>query len=147
MNLELRKDSGTGVLRIGLALVFLWFGSNQLLFTKDWLVWLPPTAFHLPISAEALVMLNGSMEVALGLLLLLGLFTRVVALLLALHLLPIILTVGYNDVGVRDFGLMMAMFSVVISGPGRWCLDARFKERLMGKKLLKLLYFFETVEQ
>ena len=147
MNLEPHKESGTGVLRIGLALVFLWFGSNQLLFTKDWLVWLPQAAFHLPISAEFLVMLNGLMEVALGLFLLLGLFTRFASLLLGLHLIPIILTVGYNDIGVRDFGLMIAMFSLAISGPGKWCLDMRFKERLMAKKFFNSLYFLEKKAQ
>ena len=57
-----------------------------------------------------------------GLLLLLGLFVRPVAILLVLHLLGIIITLEYNSISVRDFGLMMATIAIFLHGPDCWCL-------------------------
>jgi uncharacterized membrane protein YphA (DoxX/SURF4 family) len=115
------------ILRIGLALVFLWFGWQQLSDTALWTGLIPPFYTDLSgLSAVTFVLINGWFEIIFGILLLLGIFTRVTAFLLALHMLHITFTVGYNGVGVRDFGLAMGIISVFLQGPDRWCLEKIF---------------------
>jgi uncharacterized membrane protein YphA (DoxX/SURF4 family) len=117
------------VVRIGISLVFLWFGSSQLADVQAWAGWLPGWTASLPLSGENLVRLNGTFEVVFGSLLLLGLYVRPVALLLALHMFQIALTVGYSEIGVRDFGLAMATTSIFLHGSDRFTLDAFLANR------------------
>ena len=99
------KSSAPIILRIGLSLVFLWFGSQQLLYTSMWVGLIPEWVLSLSqLSAATWVLFNGAFEIVFGLCLLAGYFTRITALLLAFHLLGIIFTVGYNDIGEK--GLM-----------------------------------------
>ena len=112
------------VVRVGVSLVFLWFGSSQLSDVQAWTAWLPAWTAMLPIGAETLVRLNGSFEVLFGALLLLGFYIRPVALLLALHMFQIAFMMGYGEIGVRDFGLAMATTSVFLHGADRFTLDA-----------------------
>ncbi len=112
------------VVRIGLSLVFLWFGMNQLLYPLNWIGWVPMSMAHM-MGAHNLVFFNGIFEVVLGVLLLVGKYTRVVSLLLALHLLGITFSVGFNEIGVRDFGLTLALVSVFLHGSDDWCFDRR----------------------
>lgn len=113
------------VVRASVALVFLWFGVSQLLAPGDWLAWLPQWAFNLPLEAMTLVYLNGTFETVFGAALLAGYATRFAALLLSLHTLHVVSVVGYNDIGVRDFGLALATFAVFLRGPDAWSLDSR----------------------
>ena len=75
------------------------------------------------LSASTLVTFNGAFEVIFGLCLLLGFFTRVSALLLALHLVSITMTVGYNAIGVRDFGLTLSAFALFLMGVHAYSVD------------------------
>ena len=130
------------VLRLGLAGVILWFGMSQLADPQMWAAWVPGwAAMFAP--AQTLVVFNGIVEMVLGVLLALGLFTRLAALLLALHVLSIAVAVGYNDIGVRDVGLAIALFSVFLSGIDSWCLERKISARnavvralLMGKQIV-----------
>ena len=106
---------GVLTLQYGLALVFLWFGFSQLTNPADWTSFVPLSVARLvPLPATAIVLLNGLLEVVCGLLLLLNIWVRWAALLLALHLAGITISIGYNSVAVRDFGLMMATFSLAL---------------------------------
>ncbi len=117
------------VVRIGLSLVFLWFGSQQLMYPGMWLSFIPDWALAIShISALTLIHLNGSFEIIFGLFLLTGYFTRVTALLLALHLLNIMFAMGYTSIGVRDFGLSMAAISIFLYGADSLSLD-KYLER------------------
>ena len=69
--------------------------------------------------------MNGTLEIVLGSLLLLGLFTRLCAFILALHLGGIMISLGYNDIAIRDFGLSLATFAVFLHGPDRLCWDVK----------------------
>ena len=108
-------------LRIGISLVFLWFSLSQLTGPEDWTGVLPAFLRQSP-NPEAYIYINGSLELVFGLALLLGLFVRPVAILLVLHLLGIIITLEYNSISVRDFGLMMATITIFLHGPDCWCL-------------------------
>ena len=113
------------VIRIGLSLIFLWFGFNQVFNSSDWTGWLPEWALNTLIQPERLVLLNGLFESILGFLLLIGLFTRIVAALLTIHLWILIPIVGYNDVAIRDFGLSLAALSIFLRGPDKWCFERK----------------------
>lgn len=114
------------VLRIGMALVFLWFGSQQLMNAGDWVGYVPEWATSiLPVSSIAFVLFNGVCEVAGGIALILGLWTRLVALLLTIHMALITMAVGYNTIGVRDFGLTVATCAVFLFGKDSWSIGGR----------------------
>lgn len=129
------KKFAPTILRIGLSLVFLWFGTNQLLHTSMWVKMIPESVINISgLSATTLVHFNGAFEIVFGLCLLVGFFTRVVALLLALHLLNIMFVVGYNAVGVRDFGLSMSMIALFLYGVDSVSLDAWFQKRKKARE-------------
>jgi uncharacterized membrane protein YphA (DoxX/SURF4 family) len=66
------------------------------------------------------------LELSFGALLLLGLYTKLAAFVLALHLYGIAFSLGFNDLGVRDFGLASATLAVFLHGADKWCLDTKF---------------------
>lgn len=111
------------VVRIGTGLVVLWFGVNQLLHPELFHGYIP--SWFTLLSAPTLLMVNGLFEVVIGVCLLLGLLTRVAAGLHALHLLGIIVALGYGDIAVRDVGLLFAAVAVALHGPDQWCLDRK----------------------
>jgi uncharacterized membrane protein YphA (DoxX/SURF4 family) len=119
------------VLRIGLALVFLWFGTQQLFHTSSWTNLIPDTIIQMShLNAVIWVHINGSMEIVFGICLLLGFFTQVSSLILALHLAVIALDVGiFTSIGVRDFGLTIATFSIFLNGITNFSLDSYFQKR------------------
>ncbi|MCR4280922.1 MAG: DoxX family protein [Candidatus Kaiserbacteria bacterium] len=116
------------LLRFGLSFLFLWFGISQITSPDSWTVWVPEwgnTIFGL--GAVKLVLFNGWFEIAGGILLALGLWTRWVALLLSLHLFFIAYEVGYNDIGVRDFVLAVSTLAVSLFGPDKFSLDNKLR--------------------
>jgi uncharacterized membrane protein YphA (DoxX/SURF4 family) len=117
------------LLRVSMAGIIIWFGVSQLTDPNSWLGFLPTWTATLPISQTALVYLNGWFELTFGLSLLLGFYTRFVALLLALHLLDIAYIVGYNAIGIRDLGLALATVSVFLFGSDIWSVDRAFERR------------------
>lgn len=123
------KQYAPAILRLALSLVFIWFGLNQIFNQSIFIGYLPKWAFSLPFSTSVFLTINGVFETFFGTLLLFGLFTRIVALLLSLHLFGIAFSLGYNDIAVRDIGLALAAFSVFINGPDSWTVDTKLKNR------------------
>ena len=115
-------------LRIGMSLVILWFGVEQLIDVTSWIGYLPEWTATLPISQSTLVYLNGSFEIIFGVFMLLGFYTRISALLLALHLFDIAYIVGYDAIGVRDFGLALSLFAIFLQGSDALCIDRSFSK-------------------
>ena len=73
------------------------------------------------------MLINGIFETIFGFLLLIGLYTRTSSLFLAIHLLTITISLGYNDIAIRDLGLTIATFAIFIHGKDKWCLDNKIK--------------------
>src|SRR3989344_4955326 len=128
MTLEKYQRFAAPTLRIGISLVFLWFGFVNM-FNPEMLVgYLPGFVYNFPIQATTFMILNGIVETVLALLMLTGLFTRICALLYGLHVLGIAFGVGYNDVAIRDVGLAIAAFSIFLHGPDQWTLDQKWRK-------------------
>ena len=111
-----RQKFGIHLLRLGLAGVFLWFGFSQLFNSLIWVAVVPEwvvNIFHLP--PAMIVMGNGLFEIILGSLLAMGFFTRIIAFVFAIHLIPIALNFGLTATGIRDFGLAIASFSLALT--------------------------------
>ncbi len=122
------------VLRIVMSLVFLYFGYQQVTAPGNWTGFIPGFFLAFGVSAEGLVMTNAFLELGLGTLMLLGLYTRIVSLILALHLFGIAFSIGFNPLGVRDFGLASATLVVFLNGADRFCLDFRLKKSEENKR-------------
>ncbi len=130
MNESRRITFGFALLRIGLAFVFLWFGFSQLRDPLSWTGYLPEFLQEGTISTLHMVLLNGWFEVLASILLIIGVFTRPLALLLSLHLFGIALSIGVSSaVGVRDVGLAIATLVVMILGPGNYSLEYLLEKR------------------
>lgn len=113
------------VLRIGLALVFLWFGYSQVTDQVQWTAYVPDSIVEISgLKVETLVFLNGLFELIFGAALLVGFWTRTAALLLTLHMLEITYIVGFDATGVRDFGISIATFAVFLYGRDRLSVDS-----------------------
>jgi uncharacterized membrane protein YphA (DoxX/SURF4 family) len=103
--------------RVSLGLVLLWFGMHELVQPSQWTGYVPiisPTS-HL---ALAMVLLHGWLLSVLGVALVLGVGTQVVAGVSALLLLEIVLSLsftgGVSDIVARDLGvcgLAVAVFA------------------------------------
>ena len=114
------------VLRWSWALLFVWFGTQQLMHPDAWVTFLPTWTGYLPVPAEMLIQLNGWMEVCLAALLFAGYFTRLCALVLAAHLAGIAASVG-GATGVRDIALAAAGTSLALGEADEWTLDKKLK--------------------
>ena len=125
--LEKYKEYAPIVVRYGIGIVFLLIGLDQAFKPESWTSWLPSFASNLPISGETFFFLTGIFNTIVGVLLLIGLFTRIAAFLAALHLVGVMMTIGYNDVFIRDLGLFLMAISVLFFGADKFCLDNRFR--------------------
>ena len=112
--------------RISISIVFLWFGITQII-NPEYLMGYLPDFILITDFAKTFIYLNGGFEIIFGTLLAIGLFTRTAAFLLTIHLLGIIASLGYNDIAVRDFGLMLVTFAIFLGGKDKWCLDWKRK--------------------
>lgn len=102
------------ILRIGLGLTILWFGVSQLLNPSFWIGYLPGWAFTQSfISTTTFVYLNGIFETITALFLIFNQMSRIVSILLAIHMMIIIFHLGYNDIAIRDFGIFVGFLSLI----------------------------------
>lgn len=115
---------GQAVLRYSFALLFFWFGFAQLTDATNWVIYLPEWTGYFPIPGEMLVQINGLLEICCAVLIALGIYTRIIAAFLALHLFGIAASVG-GAVGVRDAALAAVGVSLALQIPDALTLDAK----------------------
>lgn len=123
-NFDKFKDYAPVVNRLGLSIVFLWFGINQLFNPDHFLGYLPGFLLDLEY-ARYFVIANGIFEIIFGTLLIIGLYTRLAAIILGLHLVAITSQLGYGETAVRDFGLALSTISIALGGADKWCLEKK----------------------
>lgn len=122
--MSIPKTYSLAVPRVGLSLVYFWFGFEQLKNAAEWVGYIPQVVIkYSPVDAITLIHFNGAFEVVFGVALFLGLCTRLSALLLGLHLAHISATLGFNSLSVRDFGIVMGNLFVVLYGADELSVD------------------------
>jgi uncharacterized membrane protein YphA (DoxX/SURF4 family) len=136
MNNDTLKNYAPVLTRVAIALVFLWFGTNQILHTSNWLRMIPEYVSFLPFSKETLIVMHGGFEIVAGLLLLVGWQIRIAASLLTLNLAHIVFLMGYNAIGVRDFGLCLTTLSIAFHGRDFFSLDTFIAKKKNGQASL-----------
>jgi|SRR3989344_6703414 len=128
------------VLRIGMSLVFLYFGFQQVTNPGDWAGFVPRFVQGFGLSVNNIVMINGIMELTLGTFLIIGLYTRLSSLILSLHLFGIAFSIfsTSTDLGVRDFGLAIATLVVFFNGVDYYCIDNKFKRKEVNELVVEM---------
>jgi len=125
MNLE---KFSKPVLRMGLSLVLLWFGFQQITSPENWAGFIPQFIISMGTAAKTMVIGNAIFELTLGLFLITGLYTRFASALLGIHILGITISMGMTPTGIRDFGLFVASLVIFLNGPDKYCLDKKFEK-------------------
>jgi uncharacterized membrane protein YphA (DoxX/SURF4 family) len=98
-------------IRIALAFVFLWFGIDKFIHPQYWIdAWVPKMVMNvlgfigLPIIH--FMYINGAFEVLVGISLLSNMYIKLFSILSVIFLISIIIFNGFNEIVVRDVGLM-----------------------------------------
>ncbi|TAL49264.1 DoxX family membrane protein [Patescibacteria group bacterium] len=103
------------ILRIGLAIVFIWIGISILKNPEAWGAFLKPWALALlPIPLKEAMLGTAILDLVIGGLLLSNTLIWLAALLGSIHLLVVLITSGIDDVTVRDIGLLAATLALFI---------------------------------
>ena len=105
-------------LRLGLAFVFFWFGIDKFFHPGYWLnAWVPASIVQLAglvyLSANALVYAIGVFELLVGISLLANMYVGFFGSLAVLFLAVLPFFQGFNEIVVRDIGLIGALLSLV----------------------------------
>jgi uncharacterized membrane protein YphA (DoxX/SURF4 family) len=107
-----KRNYGKIILRIGLAIVFLYFSISQFQNPTKWVSLLPDflQSFGNPI---IFIYVNALFDALVGIFFISGRFLKVFSLLAFLHLLGITLfSLGFSPQGFRDLGLAFASLSL-----------------------------------
>ncbi|MEK6894458.1 MAG: DoxX family protein [Nanoarchaeota archaeon] len=123
------NEIGKIILRLSLALVFLYFGVQQIMDPGAWSGFVPDR-FHVSgISANNIVIFNGFMEIVFGTFFIVGLYVRFASIVMSLHLFVIALSIGFSPLGIRDFGLAFATLALFFFGADRYTVDYKFAKK------------------
>lgn len=109
------KNSSYHILRVGLAITFLWIGILIFREPEAWGYLLRPWAVDfLPIPLKEAMIGIAILDIVVGVFLLIDIFTWIAALVGAFHLAIVLATTGINAITVRDIGLLAAALALAI---------------------------------
>lgn len=100
------------VLRIAIGFVFIWFGWSSIFQTDMWVRLVPEWATAL-LSAAALVKIHGVVELVFGVFVVVGVYTRISALILFLSILHTVFLVS-GPTQARDISITIATLALAI---------------------------------
>ena len=104
------------ILRVGLAMTFLWVGVLILRDPEGWGSLLQPWAANLLMQPLRTAMLEtAALDFVIGFLLLVDLWTPIAGALAALHLVVVLVVTGIQEITVRDIGLLAASIAVMVN--------------------------------
>ena len=106
------------ILRIGLAVTFLWIGVLILRNPEAWGGYMRPWAAGLlPIPIAQAMTGTAILDIIIGVFLLINFLPRLTAIVGAIHLAVILIVSGITDITVRDIGLLAGMLALMIDSP------------------------------
>lgn len=102
------------IVRVGMAITFLWIGVLIFKEPEAWGGYLQPWAAGLlPVPLAQAMVGTAIVDLAIGVLLLADIFTWLAALVAAVHLVIVLTVSGITDITVRDIGLLVAAFALL----------------------------------
>jgi hypothetical protein len=104
------------ILTAAMVLVFGYFGIDKLVHPDLWIGWIPLwMEGMLTLSRNAWLTIIGLTEVLLAILLIIPIrnVRKAGAIIIALHLVAILTQVGWNELGIRDLGLLLADLALI----------------------------------
>lgn len=112
--IHIMKTAAFHILRVGMAITFLWIGVLIFREPRAWGGLLQPWAAGLlPVPLGQAMLATAVLDVLIGLFLLVDIFTFIASAIGLLHLLVVLTVVGINEITVRDIGLAAAMLALV----------------------------------
>lgn len=105
---------GFHVLRVGMAITFLWIGVLILKIPEAWGGYLQPWAAGLlPIPIEQAMIGTAILDIVIGIFLLIDSFVWIAALVGSIHLVIVLVVSGITDITVRDIALLAGTLSLM----------------------------------
>jgi len=103
------------ILRVGLAITFLWIGILILKNPEAWTGFISPrVAELLPVSPVEAMQGTAVLDLIIGALLLFGVWTWIGALLGSLHMISVIIVAGITDITVRDIAVFASAVAILV---------------------------------
>ena len=132
------RNLGLFLLRVGLGLVFTIFGFDKLVHPFNWVGWIPNVVRQQVEASHVLTLfgflkIQGMVEGLLGLFVLFGFRIRLSALLCAAILVGIVYFLQWDQIGIRDTGLLFSSLALFFLGGGDWSMD-RWCRGEMGRR-------------
>lgn len=131
--LEWHSDWGTVVARVGVGLVFLWFGIDKFIHVSNWTGWVPQwMEAVIPMSLITFMYVQGVIESLVGLLLVIGYQVRIASLVAVVTLLGVELAMvgtGQAEMMLRDGAILAAAVSLLFTGSQKLSVDSFLGEK------------------
>ncbi|MBI3332393.1 hypothetical protein HYZ99_05580 [Candidatus Peregrinibacteria bacterium] len=105
------------LLIVALAFVFGYFGVDKFIHPLFWIGWMPPWLDgFMGLSKEVWLMITGATEAVFAVMLLIPhrRVRQAGAILVALHLVAVHTQTGWNDIAIRDIGLLMSSIALFL---------------------------------
>lgn len=112
-----RSRLARGVLIAALAFVFGTFGVDKFVHPLIWIGWMPLwTDGLLGFSKDVWLQITGAIEVLLAILLLMPIrkMRQTGAILVVLHFVAVLTQTGWNDIAIRDIGLLLSSITLFL---------------------------------
>lgn len=86
------------------------------------MVWVPSWIWR-AVNIDIFLLSQGILEALIGGFLICGLFTRIVAAIASILIFLIIVSIGFNEIAIRDIGLLGACIALILLGSGELSVD------------------------
>lgn len=130
-----RQATSYHLLRVGVAITFLWIGILIFRDPEAWGAYLQPWAAGLlPVPLEQMMIGTAFLNMAIGTFLLVDFLVWLAAFIGAIHLVTVLVVSGINAITVRDIGLLAAVLALAVFS---WPSNLNFSRLLKsGKSIL-----------
>lgn len=110
------KINAFHILRVGVAITFLWIGILIIKNPEGWSGLVQPWAAGLlPVPLKLAMTATAILDISVGLVLLAGFLSWAAALVASAHLALVLTVTGINAITVRDIGLLAATIAIFIN--------------------------------
>lgn len=133
-----KLSNGFHILRVGIAITFLWIGILILKEPTSWGGFIQPWAMKLlPFSLKEAMIGAAIFDIIIGFLLLIDYKTWIAAFLGSLHLVVVLMVSGINAITIRDIGLLAGALGIFTDSAPAISVLKKSISRILKAKSLK----------